>query len=40
MIRKAGFILLTSVLVALVFLIFYGWRQGSLSLMPINMTFC
>lgn len=40
MIRKAGLALAVCAAAALVLLIFHGWRQGGLSLLPINMTFC
>lgn len=40
MMRKVGLILGAGALAALVLLIFYGWRQGGLALLPINMPFC
>ncbi len=40
MIRKAWLILATVAATAIVFLIFHGWRQGAMDLLPINMAFC
>jgi predicted exporter len=40
MIRKAGLTLAFCAVGAIVLLIFHGWRQGALSLLPISMTFC
>lgn len=40
MMRKVWLTLGASALAALMLLIFYGWRQGGLSLLPINMSFC
>ncbi len=40
MMRKIWLVLGASALAALVLLVFYGWRQGGLALLPINMMFC
>lgn len=40
MIRKAWLALALCAMGAMVVLVFYGWRQGALALLPINMTFC
>lgn len=40
MMRKVRLALAICAMAAIILLVFHGWRQGGLALLPINMPFC